>query len=35
MEKSLIMDFRNAVIKKKVIDFLVGKDLNERKEENT
>ena len=29
IEKSFIMDFRNAVIKKKIIEFLAGKDIEE------
>lgn len=29
IEKSFIMDFRNAVIKKKIIEFLAGKDIKE------
>ena len=31
-EKSFIMDFRDAVIKKKVIEFLAGKDIDEESE---
>ena len=33
IEKSLIMDFRNAVVKKKIIEFLSGKNLDERNKE--
>ena len=32
VEKSFIMDFRDAVIKKKVIEFLAGKDIDEESE---
>ena len=29
VEKSFIMDFRNAVIKKKIVEFLAGKEIEE------
>jgi retron-type reverse transcriptase len=32
VEKSLVMDFRDAVSKRKVIEFLAGKDINEESE---
>ena len=32
VEKSLVMDFRDAVSKRKVIEFLAGKDLCEESE---
>lgn len=34
IEKSFIMDFRNAVIKKKIVEFLAGKDIEEESEKN-
>ena len=34
VEKSLVMDFRDAVNKKKVIEFLAGKNLGEESEKN-
>lgn len=34
IEKSFIMDFRNAVIKKKIVEFLAGKDIEEESERN-
>lgn len=34
IEKSFIMDFRNAVIKKKIVEFLAGKDIGEESEKN-
>lgn len=33
VEKSLVMDFRDAVIKRKIIEFLAGKDINEESED--
>ena len=33
IEKSLIMDFKNAVIKKKIIEFLAGKEIKEKEKE--
>jgi len=32
IEKSLIMDFKNAVIKRKIIEFLAGKEIDEESE---
>jgi hypothetical protein len=32
VEKSLVMDFRDAVAKRKIIEFLAGKDINEESE---
>lgn len=32
VEKSFIMDFRNAVIKKKIVEFLAGKEIEEESE---
>ena len=34
VEKSFIMDFRNAVIKKKIVEFLAGKDIEEESEKS-
>lgn len=34
IEKSFIMDFRNAVIKKKIVEFLAGKDIEEESEKS-
>lgn len=34
LEKSLVMDFRDAVAKKKIVEFLAGQDINERNEKS-
>ncbi|MCI8272686.1 MAG: hypothetical protein HFJ55_01210 [Clostridia bacterium] len=34
VEKSFIMDFRNAVIKKKIVEFLAGKEIKEESEKS-
>ena len=34
VEKSFIMDFRNAVIKKKIVEFLAGKEIEEESEKS-
>jgi len=34
LEKSLVMDFRDAVTKKKIVEFLAGKDINEESDRN-
>lgn len=34
VEKSLVMDFRDAVAKRKIVEFLAGKDINEESEKN-
>ena len=33
IEKSLIMDFKNAVLKKQIIEFLAGKETEKESEE--
>ena len=33
IEKSLIMDFKNAVLRKQIIEFLAGKEIDKESEE--
>lgn len=35
VEKSLIMDLKNAVAKKRIIEFLAGKEIEEDKDDTT